>query len=70
MFNFLEDHRLCRKMELGGLDKSHFSKVMRKVSYNEKEMEHSVRESKWQLESSTKINKTNLEELDKFDSFD
>lgn len=26
---FLEDQRLCRKIEFGGLDKKHFAKVMR-----------------------------------------
>ena len=57
-------------MELGGLDKSHILKVTRKVSYNEKETECSVREKQRQLESLTKINKTTLEELDKFSSFD
>ena len=41
---FLEDQRSCRKIELGGLDKTHVLKVARKVFYNETEMERSMRE--------------------------
>lgn len=53
---FLEDQRSCRKMELGGLDKTHFAKVTRKLAHNEKEIERAVIEKRRRAKASTKIN--------------
>lgn len=53
---FLEDQRSCRKMVLGGLDKTHVAKVLRKQSRIEQEIERTVKETRRQEEASTMIN--------------
>ena len=40
-------------MKLGGLDKTHFTKVMRKLAYKEKEIEHVAMETCCQEKAST-----------------
>ncbi|GBM17729.1 hypothetical protein AVEN_56042-1 [Araneus ventricosus] len=67
---FLEDQRSCGKMELGGLDKTHFGKVMRKLAYNEKEIGRAAMEKRRQEKVSAKINISTCLELDEVGSLD
>ncbi|GBM93392.1 hypothetical protein AVEN_245546-1 [Araneus ventricosus] len=58
------------KNGVGGLDKAHFTKVMRKLAHNEREIERVAMEKRRQEKASTKLNISTSLKLDEVGSFD